>query len=138
MRSLLKGNLRLFREQKGISLLEILIAVGILSVIGAGLLIALNNNAKAVRTLDEQVEGGNLAVAYLEAIKELPYSDNYSSAGDNITVPMQYSVVIDIDYYDGTNWVDSYTDETLQMITVRISREGGKPVTSLCTLRTER
>jgi len=118
--------------------LEILIAVGILSVIGAGLLIALNNNAKAVRTLDEQVEGGNLAVAYLEAIKELPYSDNYSSAGDNITVPMQYSVVIDIDYYDGTNWVDSYTDETLQMITVRISREGGKPVTSLCTLRTER
>lgn len=33
MRSLLKGNLRLFREQKGISLLEILIAVGILAVI---------------------------------------------------------------------------------------------------------
>jgi len=138
MRSLLRGNLRLFREQKGISLLEILVAVGILSVIGAGLLTALNNNARAVRTLDEQVEGGNLAVAYLEAIKELPYSDNYSSAGDNITIPMQYSVTIDIDYFDGTNWVDSYTDEVLQRITVRISREGGKPVTSLCTLRTER
>lgn len=119
--------------------MEILIAVGILSVIGAGLLTALNNNARATRTLDEQVEGGNLAVAYLEAIKELPYSDDYSSAGDNIIVPMQYSVVIDLDYSsDGINWVDSYTDEVLQKITVRISREGGKPVTSLCTLRTER
>jgi len=119
--------------------LEILIAVGILAVIGAGLLTALNTNARAVRTLDEQVEGGNLAVAYLEAIKELPYSDNYSSAGDNITIPTQYSVVIDLQYSDnGTNWVDSRTNETLQMITVRISREGGKPVTSLCTLRTER
>ena len=119
--------------------MEILIAVGILSVIGAGLLTALNNNARAVRTLDEQVEGGNLAVAYLEAIKELPYSDNYSSAGDNITVPTQYSVTIDIQYSDnGTNWVDSRTNETLQRIMVRISREGGKPVTSLCTLRAER
>ena len=119
--------------------MEILVAVGILAVIGAGLLTALNNNARATRTLDEQVVGGNLAVAYLEAIKELPYSDNYSSAGDNIIVPMQYSVVIDIQYSDnGTTWVDSYTDEVLQMITVRISREGGKPVTSLCTLRTER
>ncbi len=119
--------------------MEILVAVGILAVIGAGLLTALNNNARATRTLDEQVVGENLAVAYLEAIKELPYSDNYSSAGDNIIVPMQYSVVIDIQYSDnGTNWVDSYTDEVLQMITVQISREGGKPVTSLCTLRTKR
>ena len=139
MRCLLKGKFKLFREQKGFSLLEILVTVGILAVIGTGLLTALNNNARATRTLDEQVVGGNLAVAYLEAIKELPYSDNYSSAGDNIFVPMQYSVTIDIQYSDnGTNWVDSHTDEVLQMITVRISREGGKPVTSICTLRTKR
>jgi len=139
MRSLLKGKFRLFREQKGFSLLEVLVAMGILGIIGAGLLTALNNNAKAVRTLDEQVEGGNLAVAYLEAIKELPYSDNYSSAGDNITVPMQYSVVIDVECSsDGTIFEPCTGNETLQRITVRVSREGGKPVTSLCTMRTER
>ena len=120
--------------------MEILVTVGILAVIGAGLLTALNNNARATRTLDEQVVGANLAAAYLEAIKELPYSDNYSSAGDNIIVPMQYSVVISTAFSDdGTTWVDSYSgNETLQRITVRISREGGKPVTSLCTLRTKR
>ena len=118
--------------------MEVLVALGILVVIGAGLLTALNNNARATRTLDEQVEGGNLAIAYIEAIKELPYSDNYTNAGDNIIVPMQYSVTIDIDYSDnGTTWVDSYTDETLQRVTVHISREG-KPVTLLCTFRTER
>ena len=138
MRCLLKRKFKLFREQRGFTLIEVLVAVGILGFIGVAVIAALDTNSRAARTLDEQVEGANLAVAYIEAIKELPYADTYPSAGDNIIVPFQYSVVIDIDYSnDGTTWVDSYTDETLERITVTVSREG-RPVFSLCTYRTKR
>lgn len=133
MRSLLKGNLRLFREQKGFTLFEVLIAVGILGALGVGLLTALNANFRAVRTLDEQTTAMNLATIYLEDIRELPYSDNYSSAGDNINIPSQYRVVISIS--DGETFGPYTGNETLQLIRIIISREGGKPVLSMCTYK---
>ena len=88
--------------------------------------------------------GTNLVNNYFEAIRQLPYDKNspneYSSAGDNITIPTQYSMVIDVDYSDdGTNWVDTYSsaNQTIQRITVSALLENGKPVLSMCTFRTE-
>ena len=145
MRWLLKGKFKLFREQRGFTLFEVLVAVGILGLIGAGLLTALNTNARATRILDEQVTAVNLATTYFEAIKTMPYADTYPNAEDIITVPTQYNVNIDIDFTsdgttsDGITWVDTPTDnETLQRITVTISREGGEPVLSMCAFKTKR
>lgn len=138
MRWLLKRKLRLFREQTGFTLIEVLVAVGILGLIGTGVLAAFNTNARAARTLDEQVVAANLATGHLEAIRELSYAATYPNAGDNITIPFQYSVVINTEFSsDGDTWSDDYTDETLQKITVIVSREG-KGVLSLCTYRTKR
>ncbi|MFC1931770.1 hypothetical protein ACFLXJ_06190 [Chloroflexota bacterium] len=107
-------------------------------------LFALDTNSRASRTLDEQVVGINLATSYLEAIGQLPYDNNspneYSSVSENITISPQYSVVIDADYSDdSTSWVDTYStaNQTLQRITISVLREGGKPVLSICTFRTE-
>ena len=80
--------------------------------------------------------------AVFEAIRQLPYdnTDNYSGAGANITIPLQYNVVIDVDYSDdGTNWVEDYSaaDQTIQRITIIVSHDEGKPVLSMCTFRTE-
>ena len=122
----------------------VLVAVGILAAIGTGLLTALNTNYKATRILDEQVTAVNLATTYFEAIKTMPYADTYPNAEDIITVPTQYNVNIDIDFTsdsypdDGITWVDTSTDETLQRITVTISREGGEPVLSMCAFKTKR
>ncbi|MFC1847601.1 hypothetical protein ACFLW5_02175 [Chloroflexota bacterium] len=142
MRQLHKRRFRPFRGQRGISLLETLIAVGILAAVGLAFMSALDTNARAGRTLDEQLQAVNLATSYLEAIRELPYdyvNPEYSDASDNITIPAQYNVDIDVDYSsDGTIWVDTYTDEHLQKITIAVSREGGKPILILCTLRCER
>ncbi len=138
MRSLFKGNLRLFRKQTGFTLLEVLVVVGILGALGVGLLAALDANSRANRTLDEQTTAMNLATIYLEDIRELPYSDNYSSAGDNINIPSQYSVVISIKYSSDGETFGPYTgsdNETLQLIRIIVSREGGKPVLSMCTYK---
>jgi len=138
MRWLIKGKFKLFREQTGFTLLEVLIAVGILAAISAGFLTALDTSSRATRSLDERVVAANLATAHLEAIREYPYAATYPNAGDDITIPFQYSVVIDIDYSsDGTTWVDSYTDETFQKITIIVLREGDY-ILSVCTYRCDR
>lgn len=138
MRRLVKEMLRIFRRQKGFSLLEVLIAVGILGFVGAGVVTALDTNSRATLTLDQQVTATNLASAFLEQIKELSYDSTYPNIGDDITIPPQYSVDIDIYFSDnGTAWVDTYNSETLQKIIISISK-GERPILSICTYKTEK
>ncbi len=140
MKQRLKGKLKIVREQLGFTLIEVLVAVSILAVIGTGLLSAMEANSRATRTVDEQVMAANLATDYLETIRGSPYAEIYPNAGENITVPFQYSVVIETECS-----IDSVTfgactgsaNETLQKITVLISREE-KPILSLCTYRAKR
>ena len=144
MKWLRRGRSRCFQGQTGLTLLEVLVAVGILGFIGVALMTALDTNSRAVRTLDEQVTAANLATAYFEVIRSSVYDNTspgeYSSVGDNITKPLDYSVDIEVDYSnDGTTWVSSAnrTDEKLQRILVSVSRSG-KPLLSVCTWRAER
>lgn len=154
MKWLKKGETRLFGRQAGFSLVEVLVAAAILSLIGTGLLTALDTNAKATRTLDEKVVATNLATAYFEAIKAIPPDDpqypwpTCPSPEDVITIPPQYIMNVDIafssDSYLGEDdityitWVDDYTDQTIQRFTVTVSREGGKPVLAICMFKTKR
>ena len=141
MRRLGKEIFKIIRCQTGFTLIETVVAVAILGAIGVGLLTALDTNSRATRTLDEQVTATNLATAHIEAIRNLPYASTYPNAGDNVTIPTQYNVVIDtecssdnINYYACTG----SDNETLQLIEVIVSREGGGPVLRICTYRTKR
>ena len=140
MRWLGKGRLRLFRGQRGFTLLEVLVAVGILGFIGAGVAMALDTNYRATRTLDEQVVAANLATAHIEAMRSLPYAATYPNASENITIPSQYTVIIDTECSsDNINFHEctGSDNETFQLIQIMVSREGG-PVLRFCTYRTKR
>ena len=155
MRWLRKERFRFLRGQKGLTLIEVLVAAAILAAIGVGLLNALDTNVKATQQLDEKVVATNLATAYFEAIKAMPYyTDVETYLNDvtiqNITIPPQYIVNVDLDFSsesikegDITQiiWVDDYDeliDQTLQKITISVSREGGKHILTICTFKTKR
>lgn len=145
MRWLGKGKLRFLRGQRGLTLIEVLVAAAILAVIGVVLLNALNTNAKATRTLDEQVTATNLATAYIEAIKAMDYAETYPSAEEmeSITIPPQYIMNVNIQFSsDGTTWVDEYLDgegkeRTIQKLAVTVSRDDSKHVLTICTFRAD-
>ena len=147
MRWLVKGSPRFLQGQKGFTFVETIVAVAILAAIGAGLLTALDTNAKATRQLDEKVVATNLATAYIEAIKAATYDSTkpyYDDAVADITIPSQYNIDVDIaftddgDTSDGITWVDTYTDQTIQRLTVTVSREGGEHVLTICAFKTKR
>jgi type II secretory pathway pseudopilin PulG len=151
MRWLRKGRIRFLRGQRGIGLLETIIAVAILGLIGTSILTALNTNAKATRTLDEHVVATNLATAYIEAIKAMDYYTNVQDYLDNekvtsITIPPQYIVNVDIQFTDdpipddenGIVWDYDPVGKTLQKLTVTVSREGGEHVLTICAFKTKR
>jgi len=138
MRWLIKGKFKLFREQTGFTLIEVLIAVGILAAIATGFLTALNTNSRAVRTVDEQVTATNLATAYFESISKSTYAANYDAVVDNIDIPFQYNVAINVESSsDGTNFNAFTIGETLQRVTVTVSREG-RHILSTCTYKAEK
>ncbi|MFC2034437.1 prepilin-type N-terminal cleavage/methylation domain-containing protein [Chloroflexota bacterium] len=139
MRWLEISKLKLLLGQKGFTLLEVLIAAGIVGVIGTVILLSIDTSYRADRTLDEKVVASNLITAHMEAIRSIPFDDAYSTAGGNITIPNQYSVVIDTECSsDGDNFVPctGSENETFQWIRVSVSREG-RPVLSACTFRTK-
>jgi len=140
MRQIRKARFRLFRGQKGISLIEVLVSIGILALIGMVMIGALDTSSRSVRTVDEQVTAGRLATAYIEAIKQSTYSPNYTSATANITVPAQYTVNVDVlASSNGVDYVPATGNptETLQKIIVSVNRQG-KPVLNICTMRSKR
>jgi len=130
-----------FRGQKGFSLLEVLVAVGIMGFIGVGVIMALDTNSRASRALDEKVEAVNLATAYVEEIRTMDYENfgNYYGVGSNIALPPQYTVDIDVECsYNGTDYgvCTGSANETLQKIVIRVSH-GGRPVFSMCTYKAD-
>lgn len=143
MKFLVKAITGFFRGQRGIGLMETLVAVAILGFIGVSVVAALDTNYRATRITDEKVNAASLASAYIESIKSSAYNATYPTAESyNITVPNQYNVVATTECTNDADDSESYGsctgNETFQRIIVTVYREGGKEVLAVCTARTKK
>ncbi len=110
-------------------------AVAILAAIGVTFISAIDTGYRSVRTLDEKTQAEALIRSQLDAIKVSTYADNYTVTVD---VPNQYSVSIDVETLDTETCIADGNCNTLQKITVAVSRTGSggnRPVLSVSTYK---
>ena len=135
MRCLLKGKLKLFRGQKGFTLIEVTFAVGILAVIGVVFIGSLNTAYRSVGVLDEKTQAEALARSQMEIIKDSTYNDSGNYTALTVDLPPQYSMSINVQDITPT---PTLQENTLQEIKVSVSRptgEGDRPIFSVSTYK---
>ncbi len=138
MSNFLKQKLGQFHRESGFSILELLVAVAILGFIGVVILQGFNTSYRSAGTVQEQVVAKTLITDHIEAIRALPYATTYPNVGDNITIPGQYTVVVETECTDDDITYQACSgNQTLQRITVSVFT-GGTPVMRICTFRTPR
>jgi len=110
------------KSKKGFSLIEVVIALGLLGIIAASILGALGTAAKALFITDERETARNLAESQMEYVKELDYAFTYDPAA----IPNEYTG------YSATITTDNIASmaSNIQKIMVTISHQG-KVVTRL-------
>ena len=110
--------------ERGLTLLEVIIALGILGIIGTAFLVTLATGNRATGALDQQTEAEALARTQLELMADVgPCSGAYPT----VATPFQFTVSATSTYEDAPT-------NKLEKIVVTVSREG-RPILSLTTMQ---
>ena len=119
-RRLIRGMFTLLEEQKGMTLIDTLVALAILGAIGIAFMNALSTGSRTSGHLDDVATAERLVRNQLEGIRNASY---------DITAPYEYSIVDHPANYPVSVDVESNGDNTLQDITITVSHEGETLVT---------
>jgi prepilin-type N-terminal cleavage/methylation domain-containing protein len=98
------------KNEKGFSLIEVIIALALLGIIAVAFMSGLATASKAIYIADERATAENLARNQMEYVKEQTYADSYSAPIPDEYNDAGYSATIDTNELE----VD------LQEITVKI------------------
>ena len=118
-----------FADERGIGLVEILVAVAIMAIVFTAFLAALSTGAFSVAVVRERVTAENLARAQLECIKDHPYITgaipiSYTTAC-TVTQLSAYPIYLSISYwYSPTFTSTAGLDSGMQWITVTVFHNG--------------
>jgi len=140
MRQLRKAGFRPFRGQRGLTLVEVLVAVAILAAIGVAFMTAMTTAQRSVGALDEQTQAKALAHSQLEQIKAAPYPVEEPYYGINVypvtvDLPIPYSMLINVVPPTCIGQADNCTPleelmegsvTTIQEITISVFRPGSE------------
>ena len=110
------GKLRVLQDERGLSLVESLIAVAIVGTTAVVFVVALSTGSIAVRENNQEVVAQSLARTQLEYTKGYPY-DPIPASYPTVNATAGYAISVNV-----TATPDTDTD--IQKITVTISREG--------------
>ncbi len=137
-------NRKSIRNQKGISLIEVIIALAILGVIAVAFLGGLMTSLKAVSIADERSTAQSLAQSQMEYVKSLPYEEGASPSYEqtNMSSPDYpgYTSSVDappIDPDTGSPLANPDNDMGIQKITITI-KHGDKVVLTLADYKVRR
>ena len=114
------------KHEHGMTLVEVLIALGILGLVAGVSLSGLGLVYQSIALSQERVTAESLAKSQLEYIKSCPYDDintppQYSVDG-NITIPAGYSIEVAAQHLDPEGDGNG-NDDGLQKVTVAIKRD---------------
>jgi len=129
---------RLFRNEKGIALVEVLIAIAVLGFIASAFLYGLATEGKATLTSREQATAESLARSQAEYIKNGPYYPIVAPAAS-----VAYSVDPQLEVPDGWTLPDCTAtavhgiEDALQTVTITVLH-GDKTVLTLTTYKVGR
>ncbi len=110
--------LKVTQNEKGLGLVEAVVAVAVTGVTVVAFVAALSTGSIAVAELDQEVVAQRLTRTQLEFIKGSAYDTSYTS----ISTPAGYTISIDVDAIPGA-------DSDIQEITVTIFRDGNEILT---------
>jgi prepilin-type N-terminal cleavage/methylation domain-containing protein len=116
-------------NQKGLTLVEVLIALTVFAAISASLFIALNVSHKTTHSVNEQTTAESLTRAELEYIKSCDYDASLEAGhpqyevDPDLVIPTKYSIEITAERLDpegdGTD-----NDDGIQKVTVKVYYDG--------------
>ena len=114
-------------NQKGLTLIEVLIALTVFAAISASLFIALNVSHKTTHSVNEQTTAESLTRAELEYIKSCDYDAENNppvyEIDPDLVIPTKYSIEITAERLDpegdGTD-----NDDGIQKVTVKVYYDG--------------
>ncbi len=110
------GKLKVFKNEKGLTLVESLVTVAIVGVVVGAFAVALSTGSLAVRESDQEVTAQGLAQTQMEYTKGYPYDPDATTyptvnATDNYSISVAVAPVPE-------------TDNNIQKVTATISRDG--------------